>query len=65
MNNLKPVETIEIVNAIDRMVDLKVAKATKQYFGQREKDELEQCRRTIGDGLRFHSASKGVVVGEQ
>jgi hypothetical protein len=66
---LKPVTTQEIVDAIQELIDIRVMR----FQAQRDGDELPQSvldaeeldRRTIADGLRYHSAAKGVVVGEQ
>lgn len=63
---LKPVTTQEIVEAIDRLIDVRIELASRNPKQVRPLlDEVEMCRRTIADGLRYHSAARGVVVGEQ
>lgn len=73
MNNhtkqeLKPVTTQEIVDAIDELIAAKIDLASGHNppsYAARLRDRIELSRRTIADGLRYHSAARGVVVGEQ
>lgn len=67
---LKPVDTLDIVNAIESLVHYKILQQKdanshgavgSSAFGE----QIELCRRTIADGLRYHSASRGVIAGSQ
>ncbi len=65
---LKPVTTQEIVEAIDALIQMRVSDKNRMASDAEAaelRDNIEIARRTIADGLRYHSAAKGVVAGEQ
>lgn len=63
----RPVTTIEMVDAIELLIGLFVERKGWLVEGwpQSDRDRREIARRIIADGLRYHSAGKGIVAGTQ